>query len=132
MHLYLRLGRRGLVALAIPVALAAPRRSSADVITIDDGATPGTTEIPFTCSDGLDNELWLPSMGFVYRNVEAFDLIPGDTIAFDRPGPRDTIATPARGRNLPSATAMYPAPASWRQTTTRIELRSISALVSPI
>ena len=31
----------------------------------------------------MDNQLWLPSMGFVYRNVEAFQLSPGDTIAFD-------------------------------------------------
>ena len=40
------------------------------------------SEMPFTCSLGDDTELWLPTMGFVYRNVEAFTLVPGDTIAF--------------------------------------------------
>src|SRR5262249_50290135 len=79
-----RAGRRGcLLALAIAAGLAAPRRSSADVITIDDGAMPGTTDIPFTCSANGDRLLWLPTMGFVYRNVEPFILSPGDTIAFD-------------------------------------------------
>ena len=83
MRFHLRFGRRGLVlAMAITAGLVAPRRSSADVITIDDGGSPGTTDIPFTCSAGLDNT-WLPFMGFVYRDVEAFELAPGDTIAFD-------------------------------------------------
>jgi hypothetical protein len=50
---------------------------------------------------------------------------------FDIPGPRETMATPARLRSRPSAMAMKPAPASWRQTITRIEFRSISAAVSP-
>ncbi|HWU90738.1 MAG TPA: OmpA family protein, partial [Kofleriaceae bacterium] len=72
-----------MLATAIAVGLVAPRRSSADVITIDDGGSPGVTDIPFTCSDGLDNEIWLPFMGFVYRNVEPFEVVPGDTIAFD-------------------------------------------------
>ncbi|HEX7842990.1 MAG TPA: MYXO-CTERM sorting domain-containing protein, partial [Kofleriaceae bacterium] len=73
-----------MLAMAISVALAAPRQSSAEVLTIDDGGQPGTTGIPFTCSvDGSENPLWLPSMGFVYRKVEAFELTPGDTIAFD-------------------------------------------------
>lgn len=84
MRLHLRLGRQGfLLAMAIAVALVAPRQASADVITINDGGRPGTTDIPFTCAIGVDNQLWLPSMGFVYRNVEAFVLVPGDTIAFD-------------------------------------------------
>ena len=84
MRLYLRFGRQGLMlATVIAVALGAPRRASADVITIDDGNVPGTTAIPFTCSIGMDNQIWLPSMGFVYRNVEAFQLSPGDIIAFD-------------------------------------------------
>ena len=82
MRLQLRLGRSRII-LAIAIGLVAPGRSSADVITIDDGAQPGTTEIPFTCSVGSEDPLWLPSMGFVYRNVEAFELSPGDTIAFD-------------------------------------------------
>ena len=84
MRLHLRLGRQGLLmAMAMTVALVAPRRSSADVITIDDGKNPGLARLPFTCSVGVDNALWLPSMAFVYRNVEAFKLTPGDTIAFD-------------------------------------------------
>jgi len=84
MRLHLRFGRQGfMLAMAITVALGAPRRASADVITIDDGAAPGTTTIPFTCSVGGDNPLWLPYMGFVYRKVEAFQLSPGDIIAFD-------------------------------------------------
>jgi len=84
MRLHLRLGKRVLLlAMAIMVGLLAPRRASADVITIDDGGVPGTTGIPFTCSVGEDNRLWLPSMGFVYRNVEPFELIAGDIIAFD-------------------------------------------------
>ncbi len=81
-----RAGSRGLLlalALAIAAALAAPRRSAADVITIDDAGLQGTTSIPFTCSVDGDSPLWLPTMGFVYRNVEAFDLSPGDTVAFD-------------------------------------------------
>src|SRR5262249_31112765 len=79
-----RAGRRGcLLALAITAGLAAPRRSSADVITIDDAGMPGTTDIPFTCSVNGDRLLWLPTMGFIYRNVEPFILSPGDTIAFD-------------------------------------------------
>jgi cysteine-rich repeat protein len=84
MQFHLRLGRQGLVlAMAVAVILLTPRLSSASVITIDDGAQPGKTEIPFTCVTGPEGNLWLPSMGFVYRNVEAFDLQPGDTIAFD-------------------------------------------------
>jgi uncharacterized protein (TIGR03382 family) len=65
------------------VGLLAPRQSSADVILIDDGKVPGGTRIPFTCSKQIDNPVWLPFMGFVYRNVERFELHPGDTIAFD-------------------------------------------------
>jgi len=84
MRLHLQLGRQSLIlAMAIAVALGAPRRASADVITIHDGAVPGTTRIPFTCSVGTDNPIWLPYMGFVYRDVEAFQLSPGDIIAFD-------------------------------------------------
>ena len=83
MQQYLRLRTQGLaLAVATAVALVAPR-ASADVITIDDGGLPGAAAFPFTCSLGEDGELWLPTMGFVYRNVEAFDLAPGDTIAFD-------------------------------------------------
>src|SRR4051812_12704057 len=79
-----RAGGRGyLLALAITAALVPPRSSSADVITIDDAGQQGTTSIPFTCSVEVDSPLWLPTMGFVYRNVEPFDLSPGDTIAFD-------------------------------------------------
>jgi cysteine-rich repeat protein len=69
--------------MVVVVGLVAPRRSSADVITIDDGGVPGATDIPFTCSVGLDIELWLPFMGFAYRDVEPFELSPGDVIAFD-------------------------------------------------
>ena len=54
-----------------------------------------------------------------------------DTIAFDRPGPRETMQTPARLRSRPSATAMKPAPPSCRHTIIRIELRSVSTLVRP-
>ncbi|HEX3474584.1 MAG TPA: OmpA family protein [Kofleriaceae bacterium] len=80
-----------MLALAVLAALAAPRPSSADVITIDDGGMPGTTDLPFTCSVDGDRLLWLPTMGFVYRNVEPFSLSPGDTIAFDiqMPGAAD-------------------------------------------
>ncbi|HEX3758521.1 MAG TPA: OmpA family protein [Kofleriaceae bacterium] len=74
-------------------ALVVPRQSSADVITIDDAGRQATSSIPFTCSLSSDGALWLPTMGFVYRNVERFDLSPGDTIAFDiqmpDPGPAD-------------------------------------------
>jgi uncharacterized protein (TIGR03382 family) len=35
------------------------------------------------CSQAVDPPLWLPYMGFVYRNVEPFELFPGDRIAFD-------------------------------------------------
>jgi uncharacterized protein (TIGR03382 family) len=84
-------GGRGFLALAILAALAAPRPSLADVITIDDGGKPGTTDLPFTCSVNGDRLLWLPTMGFVYRDVEPFSLSPGDTIAFDiqMPGAAD-------------------------------------------
>jgi len=84
MRLHLRLGRPALLlAMAITVAALAPRGSLAAVITIDDGARPGTTDIPFTCTISGETELWRPTMGFVYRNVEAFDLSVGDKIAFD-------------------------------------------------
>jgi cysteine-rich repeat protein len=82
------------ITLAITLALVAPRRASADVITIDDGGLQGTASFPFTCSLGQDSALWLPTMGFVYRNVEPFQLSPGDTIAFDiqmRPGDPDDL-----------------------------------------
>jgi len=84
MRLHLRLGRTGLLlGPAIAVGLLAPRPASAETITINDGAAPGLAEIPFTCSIGTDNDIWLPYMGFVYRNVEPFELVPGDIIAFD-------------------------------------------------
>lgn len=95
MRFHLRLGRRGLAtAAAIVVTLMAPRWSSAEVITIDDGGLRGTTDIPFTCVEGTEGPLWKPSMGFVYRNVEPFELSVGDTISFDiqmRPGDPDTL-----------------------------------------
>ena len=50
MRLPLRLGKWGLVLATAVVGLAAPHRASADVITIHDGAIPGRTSIPFTCS----------------------------------------------------------------------------------
>lgn len=71
------------VLLAVAVAVVAPRPAAAEVITIDDGGSQGATSIPFTCTVGTEGEIWLPTMGFVYRNVEAFALTPGDTIAFD-------------------------------------------------
>jgi cysteine-rich repeat protein len=83
MRSHLRPGRRGAVLAMASVAALAPRSASADVITIDDGGLPGTAPIPFTCTTGPEDNLWRPAMGFVYRNVEPFDLIPGDTIAFD-------------------------------------------------
>jgi OOP family OmpA-OmpF porin len=82
MRLQLWFGRSR-ITLAMAIGLVAPGRTSADVITIDDGGRQGTTSIPFTCTIGSEEPLWLPSMGFVYRNVEAFELSPGDTIAFD-------------------------------------------------
>jgi OmpA-OmpF porin, OOP family len=85
-------GRGFLLALAITAALAAPRRSSADVITIDDAGQQGFSELPFTCSLDGDSRLWLPTMGFVYRSVEPFDLAVGDTIAFDLRMPDDKPA----------------------------------------
>ncbi len=79
-----QLGTYSLISIAAITTLAgALGTATADVITINDGANPGLIDIPFTCSLGDDAELWLPTMGFVYRNVEAFTLIPGDTIAFD-------------------------------------------------
>ena len=93
MRLHLRLGRWGLMSIVMALGLVAPRQSSADVITIDDGAVPSTTDIPFTCTLA-DNALWLPNMGFVYRRVEPFELSPGDTIAFDiqmRPADKDDL-----------------------------------------
>ncbi|HEU4731995.1 MAG TPA: OmpA family protein [Kofleriaceae bacterium] len=81
-----RPGRRGaLLAAVAAIAASAARPAAADVITIGraDAGKPGVSDIPFTCSVGTDNGLWLPTMGFVYRNVEPFELAPGDTIAFD-------------------------------------------------
>lgn len=69
--------------IVIAIGAAIPQQARADVITINDGAQPGTTDIPFTCAHGSDGEIWQPTMGFVYRNVEPFTLVPGDTIAFD-------------------------------------------------
>lgn len=69
-------------ASTVLMALAA-QTAAAEVITINDGANPGFHEAPFTCSAPGDNPIWLPTMGFVYRNVEAFELSPGDTISFD-------------------------------------------------
>jgi OmpA-OmpF porin, OOP family len=83
MRRQLRLGRPFIVGAVISAGLAALSPAAADVITVDDGALPEPIDIPFTCALGADNELWLPSMGFVYRNIEPFELIPGDTIAFD-------------------------------------------------
>lgn len=90
MRLNLRLGR-GSVVLALVTAVGAldARPAAADTITINDGASPGPTRTPFTCSQ----DVWTPYMGFVYRNVEAFEIVPGDKIQFDiqmpSPGPAD-------------------------------------------
>jgi OmpA-OmpF porin, OOP family len=80
----MRLGKHSLTltAAVFGASLAAPS-AAAEVITIDGGSAPGHGESPFTCSQAGDNEIWLPAMGFVYRNVEAFELSPGDTISFD-------------------------------------------------
>jgi OmpA-OmpF porin, OOP family len=79
-----RLGsRRFIFGTALLCGTVALSPAAAEVITIDDGATPSTVDIPFTCSVGGEGPLWQPAMGFVYRNVEAFALTPGDTIAFD-------------------------------------------------
>lgn len=82
-HLSLGL-RRLLLGAALLLAPLSLRSAAADTITIDDGAMPAPARIPFTCVIGSeDTLLWSPAMGFVYRNVEAFELTPGDTIAFD-------------------------------------------------
>lgn len=84
MRRHWQLGRNGLISIAVITAgMVMVRPAAADVITIDDGTNPGLASMPFTCALGDDTELWLPSMGFVYRNVEPFQLSPGDTIAFD-------------------------------------------------
>jgi hypothetical protein len=91
MRLHLRIGASTATAKKTH---GPPHRLSADVITIDDGAQPGTTSIPCTCTIGSEGELWRPTMGFIYRNVEPFALSRGDTIAFDlqmRPGDPDDL-----------------------------------------
>ncbi len=74
-----------LVAMTASLGLAMPAVSGAaapKTITVA-AATPQVGNCwPFD-EASASADLWTPYFGFVYRNIPAFDLKPGDTLAFD-------------------------------------------------
>ena len=75
--------RRGLIALAATAAAlvagqaAIGSAQAATTVNVNPATPTGANSFPFGRAD-----VW-PQMGFVYKNVPAFDLKSGDTIAFD-------------------------------------------------
>jgi hypothetical protein len=87
--------RRGLglgIAIAASVALAVPGFASAaspKTITIA-ADTPGASNCwPFDAAINTDDptDVWTPYFGFIYKNLPAFELKRGDTLAFDLGSP---------------------------------------------
>jgi hypothetical protein len=100
---------RGFIALvATAVALVAGQAAigsaQASTVNVNPVAPSGNNSFPFGRGD-----LWTPQMGFVYKNIPAFDLKPGDTIAFDLGAQNevdiqlqiDMAATTVNGGDLP-------------------------------
>jgi hypothetical protein len=108
--------RRLIALVAIGTVLTAGQLAigSAQARTIDVNpvAPTGNNSFPFGRGD-----LWTPQMGFVYRNIPAFDLPAGGTIAFDLGNPNgvdiqlqiDIAATTVNGGDIPGPyTALVP------------------------
>lgn len=107
------LGNRGRIAglalaalLAVVIGQVAIGSAQAKTITVNPAAPSGNNSFPFGRGD-----LWTPQMGFVYKNIPAFDLKPGETIAFDLGAQNevdiqlqiDMAATTVNGGDLPGA-----------------------------
>lgn len=97
-----------ILAIGVPLALSIvgfTPNAAAGVITIQGNETFGPTNcIPFGCP-----ATYGPFMGFVYKNIPAFALAPGDTLAFDTGATNDVplnlnialSATTANGGDTP-------------------------------
>src|SRR5512133_4151336 len=76
---------RRAIALALTIiglaVLGQPATSSADAPTTITVAP--TTVQPGNCIVFGDGRFWTPYAGFVYKNIPAFQLQPGDILAFD-------------------------------------------------
>lgn len=90
-----RIAPRGLLlalGLLVLTAIWQPAASSADTgqtITIAPN-TPATDNCwPFGSVVGGGGGGWVPNMAFVYKNIPAFQLKPGDQLAFDTNGVND-------------------------------------------
>lgn len=70
------MSKMGMAALCALAFAAAP--AGAATITVQGDVTSVGNCIPFGCPGEYG-----PTMGFVYQNIAAFGLLPGDTIAFD-------------------------------------------------
>jgi hypothetical protein len=105
----MRKSPRGLIALAATVAAlvggqaAIASAQASTTVSVTPALRTGSANFPF----GRAN-LW-PKMGFVYKNIPAFDLKAGDTIAFDLGAPNDVdiqlqiemAATTVNGGEIP-------------------------------
>jgi hypothetical protein len=81
----------GIVALLVCAALAWPAAgSAASANTITVGADSPSVGNCFPFGGFLADSGWGPNFVFVYQNIPAFHLIPGDVVAFDLGVPNDT------------------------------------------
>ena len=76
-----------LAALTLAVAFLLAPTASADTTVTINPTTPSGNNQPFGATTGLCT--WLPYAAFVYKNVPAFELKSGDTVAFDMRIPND-------------------------------------------
>jgi hypothetical protein len=78
------------VALAACAALTWPAVGSAGSNTITIAASSPSSGNCFPFGGYLSDGPWGPYMIFVYKDIPAFHLIPGDVVAFDLATPNDT------------------------------------------
>jgi hypothetical protein len=71
-----------LASVGAAVALAAP--AGAATVTVAPKSTDSSNCLPF------GSGAWAPNAGFIYKNIPAFTLARGDTIAFDTKSANDT------------------------------------------
>ncbi len=68
--------------LTISTLLASPKFVSAQEITIFPDNPVVSNCYPFG-NGGVLGSAWGPFLGFIYKDIPAFNLVPGDTLAFD-------------------------------------------------
>jgi hypothetical protein len=95
----------GLTAALLAIGAATAASAPAAVVTVAPASTPDTNSFPFGRGDN-----WGAHMGFAYKNIPAFTLKTGDTLAFDLVAANDVpqqmdismSATTLNGTDIPA------------------------------